>query len=261
MSFSATLSALLVLAMLALSGCVPSAQSQLEEEKEPHYLAGKNRVSTMDYQGAIECFDKALEVNPRSAAAHLELACLFDQKEANPAVAIYHYEEYLKLRPNVGNADVIKQRILACKQALAQTVSLGPITEKVQREFEQLTEENKRLTEENKRLHDELDKLQASNSSQPPAAPARASAPNPITSATQAQRTGSTVAANMTGSTGTQKSGAAASAAKTHTVKPGETPILIARQYGIKVDALMAANPRLDPRRLRVGQALSIPVQ
>jgi LysM repeat protein len=34
---------------------------------------------------------------------------------------------------------------------------------------------------------------------------------------------------------------------------------VIARKYGVKVDALMAANPKLDPRRLQVGQALIIP--
>ena len=34
---------------------------------------------------------------------------------------------------------------------------------------------------------------------------------------------------------------------------------MIARKYGVKVEALMAANPGLDPRRLRVGQTLTIP--
>ena len=43
---------------------------------------------------------------------------------------------------------MVKTRILACKQQLAQTVSLGPVTEKQQREFEQLVEENKRLRED-----------------------------------------------------------------------------------------------------------------
>ena len=48
-------------------------------------------------------------------------------------------------------------------------------------------------------------------------------------------------------------------APRTHTVKAGETPSLIARKYGVKVEALMAANPKLDARRLQVGQALTIP--
>jgi LysM repeat protein len=42
-------------------------------------------------------------------------------------------------------------------------------------------------------------------------------------------------------------------------VKTGETPSLIARKYGVKLEALMAANPNLDPHRLRVGQTLKIP--
>ena len=252
MTFSASVSALLLLALLPLSGCVPSAQSQLDEEKEPHFLAGKNRVSTMDYPGAIECFDKALEVNPQSAAAHFELACLFDQKEANPADAIYHYEHFLKLRPNAGNADIIKQRIYACKQALAQTVVLGPITEKQQRELEQYNDENKRLREENQRLHDELDKLRATGTGIQPAVPAAHATPSVPTQT----RTAAAVAVSAPA---TNHIALPVSSTRTHTVKQGETPTLIARQYGIKLDALMAANPRLDPRRLRVGQALSIP--
>jgi LysM repeat protein len=34
---------------------------------------------------------------------------------------------------------------------------------------------------------------------------------------------------------------------------------MIARRYGVKLDALMAANPKLDPRRLQIGQAVIIP--
>lgn len=256
MTFSASVRVLLLLALLALSGCVPSAQSQMDDEKEPHFLAGKNRVSTLDYQGAIECFDKALEVNPQSAAAHFELACIYDQKDANPADAIYHYEHYLVLRPNAGNADIVKQRIMACKQALAQTVLLGPITDKVQRDyqrqFEQLTEENKRLTDENKRLHDELDKLRAAAVS----SPVTAAVVTPV--AVQPARP---AAVENATSANTSRSASAPAGTRTHTVKAGETPMLIARQYGIKVQALMAANPRLDPRRLRIGQEVAIPAQ
>jgi len=41
----------------------------------------------------------------------------------------------------------------------------------------------------------------------------------------------------------------------------GETPSVIARRYGVKLTALMAANPRVDARRLQVGQALTVPAQ
>ena len=46
---------------------------------------------------------------------------------------------------------------------------------------------------------------------------------------------------------------------RTHTVVAGETAVRIARHYGISLDALLAANPGLEPRRMRVGQILNIP--
>ena len=131
--------ALLLLVGLLLSGCLPSGPK--DEEKEQFFLAGKSRVNTMDFKGAIESFEKAVEVNPKSAPAHFELGWLYDQKEPDPAAAIYHYERYLKLSPNSGKEEMVKTRILACKQQLAQTVSLGPVTEKQTRELEQLVEE------------------------------------------------------------------------------------------------------------------------
>jgi LysM repeat protein len=243
-----------------LSGCTPSGSGPLDEEKEPHFLAGKNRISTMDWTGAIACFDKALQVNPHSASAHFELAWLYDEKEPDPASAIYHYQHFLTERPKAPNADVLKARIVSCKQALAQSVSLGPVTEKVQRQFEQKEEENKRLTEENKHLREELDKwsnyatrLQSLTNQPPPATPNRSAQTTALAQTTPASssRTANSIASgNDSTVSGT---------VRTHTVKGGETPFLIAKKYGVKLEALMAANPSVDPRRLKVGQVLRIP--
>jgi len=247
---------ILLAAALILTGCGPPGLSQSDEQKEPHFLAGKSRISTMDYEGAIQCFEKALEVNPQSASAHLELGCLYDQNHPDPAAAIYHYSHYLQLCRNASNADLVNQHILTCKQELARTVSLGPITEKVQQEFEHLSDENKRLTLENKTLHDELDKwtayarsLQAlTNRGTGIAPPSRAGQPSELAAVSSSN----TATANHVASS-------SATGSHSHTVKPGETPTLIARKYGIKLDVLMAANPGLNARRLQVGQALSIP--
>ena len=150
MTFSVGLfrSVMALLAIFALGGCLRSAPVQLDEEKESHFLLGRTRVSAMDYDGAAESFEKALEVNPRSAAAHFELACLFERREADAATSIYHYQQYMKLRPKADNVETVKQHILALKQELAKTVSLGVVTERQQREFERLVEENRRLNEE-----------------------------------------------------------------------------------------------------------------
>jgi LysM repeat protein len=255
--------ALCLLACVVVGGCIPSGSGPLDEEKEPHFLAGKSRISTLDYEGAIKCFEKALQVNPQSASAHFELAWLYDQKEMKPAAAIYHYDHYLELRPHAGNADLAKQRIMVCKQALAETVSLGPVTEKMQRQFEQVSEENKRLTELNKHLQEELEKWSAYAARMQTLTNQVGAQAAALPRASQATTTARTpVVAVLVQSSAVNAGGGASNSlatARTHTVKAGETPSLIAKKYGVKLEALLAANPNLDPRRLKVGQTLRIP--
>jgi LysM repeat protein len=244
--------ALLLLVGLPLSGCLPSGPK--DEEKEQFFLAGKSRVSTLDFKGAVESFEKAVEVNPKSAPAHFELGWLYDQKESDPAAAIYHYERYLRLSPNSGKEEMVKTRILACKQQLAQTVSLGPVTEKQQRELEQLAEERQRLREDLEKWRAYATRLQNATS--------QASAGSPAPRAVQPPVSGQSPASGASPSNSVSSVWppiAPATSSRTHIVKAGETPTIIARKYGVRVQALMTANPKLDPRRLQVGQALTIP--
>jgi tetratricopeptide (TPR) repeat protein len=240
----------LLFVSFVLSGCLPSAPK--DEEKEPYYLAGKSRINTMDFKGAIESFEKAVEVNPKSAPAHFELGWLYDEKESDPAAAIYHYERFLELAPNSGKEDLVKTRILACKQQLAQTVTLGPVSEKQRREYEQVVEQNKRLQDEVQRWHAYAEWLQGLTNRTVAGAPAARPAQAPDRAATGGISPSNAPSPGRTAAT-------PASSARTHLVKAGENPILIARKYGVSVEALMAANPKINPRRLQVGQALIIP--
>lgn len=45
----------------------------------------------------------------------------------------------------------------------------------------------------------------------------------------------------------------------TYTIRPGDTFFSIARRFGTTVDALIAANPGVDPDRLQVGQVICLP--
>ncbi|HSU53895.1 MAG TPA: LysM peptidoglycan-binding domain-containing protein [Candidatus Dormibacteraeota bacterium] len=244
----------LLLALLALPGCLPTSSTQVDEEKEPHFLEGKSRINSMDFAGAVESFERALEANPRSASAHFELGWLCDQHDSDPAAAIYHYARYLKLHPDGEKADRAKSRINACKQELARTVALGPIAQNLQRDFDQVADENKRLK-------DELEKWQAYyKTARPPAQTNGASLvqARPVQPLVMlSDSTGPTLRSDSVPRTGTPATNR--SATRTHTVKSGETPAAIARKYGIKVDALAAANPKLDARRMQIGQVLNIP--
>lgn len=244
---------------LGLSGCLPPGSDPADEQQEPHYLAGKTRVNSLDFRGAIDSFEKALEVNPRSSSAHFQLGWLFNEKDPDPAAAIYHYEKYLKLRPNADNAELVRQRINACKQDLAKAVLPLPVTPGLQREFEQLAGENQRLK-------DELARWQAHAAGQ-----AR-STTNPTTPVLVMTRPipsggspatspggGAGVGTPATGTSPAQVAPAPAARVRTHTIKPGDSPYSIAKRYGVKLNALMAANPKLEAKRLKVGQTVNIP--
>ncbi|MFM2294122.1 MAG: hypothetical protein RLZZ350_535 [Verrucomicrobiota bacterium] len=254
---------MVVAGLLALAGCTPSASSPLDEQREPHFLTGKSRANSLDYDGAIEAFEKALEVNPQSASAHLELGLLFESRQQDFAAAVYHYDRYLKLHPTAENADLIRQHSLTCKQEIARTVLLAPVQQNMQRDLE-------RATEENRDLRQKLEAWQqfySNNVARMAVNPAPAPRVNPFIPAKpqpQAQpppHPGVTPLPNPA-PTRTAVAAPAPRSTKTlgtHAMKTGETPAAVARKYGVKLDALLAANPNLDAKHLRVGQVITIP--
>lgn len=239
---------------VALSGCLPAGQSQSDEENEPHFVLGKNKVNAMDYQGAIEAFEESLEVNPHSAAAHFELAWLYDEKEPDPAAAIYHYQEYLKFDPSADNADVIKQRIYRCKQQLAADVLPLPSVPASQAQLEELAEQNRQL-------QDEVDKWRAYYASQMAAAKTNLSpAQNNFIPEQAVNPIPMQPAQNVSGQTRvTKHSVNTTTASRTHTVARGETAMGLTRKFRVKLNDLQAANPGVNLNRIRIGQILIIP--
>jgi LysM repeat protein len=262
---------LLPLAMLlgcwGFAGCVPSNELAADEEKEPHFLEGRSRVNSLDYDGAIQSFENALMANPKSASAHFELGWLYDQRKNEPATAIYHYGRFLDTHASGEKADRARTRIVACKQELARTVTLAPVSQSMQKEFDQLTEENRRLREENERWRAYFVRQSGQSGASAPVSPPVAPAKTPVVVVVKNPKTNSARAdtnagANPETEAGTTKAVPTShlTAVKTHTVRTGETPLAIAKKYNIRVETLIAANPRLEPRRMQVGQTLSIPV-
>jgi LysM repeat protein len=276
---------LLATALLAAAGgCSPMDSNPMDEEKEPHYVLGKSRVNAMDYDGAIRAFEESLETNPHSAQAHYQMAMLYENQESDPAAAIYHYQQYLKYDPQADNAEVIRQHIASCKQQLAADVLQLPSAPAAQQQLE-------RLTEENRRLHDQLSQWQAYYAAQQAAAktnaytlqPNRATQPDysvpsalpaqvtslapdevtiqPVATASRASGTPSTGSRSRPTSTSTQNGTlpAGGSPMRTHTVAKGDTLASIARKQGVSLPALEAANPYVNPKKLKAGQVLNLP--
>ena len=248
---------------LLFGGCFSDGDTPVDEQKDPHYLAGRSRVAGMDYRGAVESFEKALEANPRSASAHFELGWLLEEKEPKDfAAAIYHYDHFLKLRPHDDKAEQLRQHIINCKQELARTVSLGPVNQQVQRELDRLNAENVHLAKQVETLTAQLTQA-ALKPAPPPKTNATVVVPPPLAAPTN--RLASAPKRPLTNSGGATNSAVSSSttnsASKSHTVKSGDTPAAIARKYGVSLSALMSANPGLDPKKLRIGQAITVPVK
>ena len=44
-------------------------------------------------------------------------------------------------------------------------------------------------------------------------------------------------------------------------IQPGDTLFSLSRRFGVPLERILAANPRIDPLRLRIGQIICIPAQ
>jgi tetratricopeptide (TPR) repeat protein len=234
----------IVLVTGVMCGCLPSSQSALDEQNEMHFRKGKALVNALDYTGAIESFERALEANPKNSSAHFELGLLCE-RQMDYSAAIYHFERFLKMRPDSDYSDVVRGKINADKMELSKTTLLAPVTQNMQREFEKLAEENKQLRTQLEQARAEVEQWRVHYANQPQS-PTRSSVPPPSPSASANQ---SQPPATPTGRP----------LMRTHTIKSGETLTAIASRYGVKLDALTAVNPGLDPRRMRVGQVINVP--
>jgi len=244
--------------VLALAGCRPGAGGG-DEQKEPYFLRGKNRLQARDYVGAIAGFEKALDVNPRSASAHFELGILYEQQQGDYAAALYHYQRAVTLRGDMPSADLARQRIQECKRELAKTVVMPVSTQNLQKTVDDLRAENQVLKQQ-------LQSWQAYYASRglptnaPAYVPPVTPAPNPARaevspSRLEPARTETPTRPDLTPRAPTPPP----SARKLHTIASGENFGSIARRYRISTAALQSANPTIDERRLRPGQALVIP--
>ncbi len=248
---------------LWLSGCGPFEDSQLDEQKESHFLAGQSRVNSLDYRSAVEEYEKSLEVMPHSASAHFELGWLCEEKTGDPAAAIYHYQRFLEFQPNSNKADLVKSRINNCKMELAKTVSaIGPQPAAAPRDWDKVLAENRDLKAQ-------LAQLRDSRPANPPAATAVpmalitatvTNAPREPAGAVTAEAPRTAAAASPPGRAGAMHPTAAAST-RTYAVKAGDNPAAVARKFGVPLNALLAANPQVRPTHMLVGQVLNIPAQ
>jgi tetratricopeptide (TPR) repeat protein len=248
---------IVALLCVVVAGCRHGTQARSDEQKDPYYLSGKNRLQERDYHGAIEMFEKALDVNPRSASAHFELGVLYDQQVNDYPAALYHYQRAVTINSNFISAELARQRIQGCKRELAKSVVHLPTTESLQKEVDALRSENNELKQRLSLWQNYYAGrgITLSNLMQ--------SASNPVARATQTvfipRNETPPAQASSSRSNAPGPSRPSAGTRRMHTVTSGDTLASIARRYNVRLPALQSANPHIDARRLRPGQTLVIP--
>jgi LysM repeat protein len=262
---------LLVCSAVVWTGCEPSFMSPQEEERDPHFLAGQERARAADIQGAIEEFEAALENNPRSGAAHLELGLINEQKRQDFAEAIYHYQRFLRLRPKATQAENIRERIRACKSDLARTEVIAPVTASLQRDLASATTANVQLRSNVEMLERKVQELEAQLRGRPqvqlqPQAPVFSREPNVPQSDEQTpspvtDNARQPAARRPVQVTPLPRADPPAAQTRTHSVRSGDTITQVARKYGLSVQSIIRANPGVKPERLQIGQELKIPAK
>src|SRR5258706_9131510 len=253
MFFRPCATSLLLLIIAGFCGCESPRGVERDEQKNPHFLEGKERAKARDYKGAIGAFQHALENNTNSSLALFELGMLYekhdDQNEWRYVLALYHYYRAYELRPNAYPADNAKVRIQACRQELAKTESLAPLYPAMQRDLEKLREENSQLRRQVEFLQTQVLGQTVATSNRGPVAAGSQLRNVDISEAGRNSRP-SVVLDHEAGTPGSSRK---------HTVKERETFASIARTYKVRVDSVLAANPGIEPKRLRPGQTVNIP--
>ena len=237
----------------------------MDEEKEAHYLAGKNRLYSHDFRAAKAAFEKSLLVIPKSAAAHLELGLLNYEQFGNYAEAIHHFQRMLEFRPDHPVADRIKDQIQACKLALASEVTLPPVNKRVENEMKQLIKENSALTNMVNQLEGQILKLRNSLARASSGAPATQVGRGPSPELQQASisdvkkatpRVRTPVVREASVDTGTRQNRMHLK----HVLKSGETFYSLARRYRLDFREIQKVNPGLRAKALKIGQVVNIPL-
>lgn len=274
-----------------LSGCLPVSDTPADDEKDPNFIEGRNHYNMMDWKGAVEAYERAVQANPRNATAHFELGVLYQERMKDPISAAFHFQKHLEMRPNSSYREVIRPKLEACKMEIAKTVTFVVVNQEVHKDLARLTDELNIAKKQIEALHGQLAttprvvtqwmKFTVTNyftnyvqvaSAQPVAQQPRVA--NTLTRTNTQQHVTPTAPPNTGGAHRTtlppngpvtradiRPQVSSAPKPRAYTVRSGDTMAEIARKFGVSLPKLQAANPTIQPRNMRVGQTLNIPFQ
>ena len=153
---------ILLLAAL-FAGCKPQAGvTDAREREDPLLRRALRHEQAGDLDAAIKAYSEAVRINPGLARAHLDLALLLHEHKREYVGAVYHYRQYLAMRPDSQKKDMIRERIRLALQLFAATIA-GPDRTAAGSipEIAALNDEKLRLENENTMLKSRITELRS----------------------------------------------------------------------------------------------------
>ena len=242
-------------------GCNSSTGSNVNHEDDPDFVRGKNRLARKDIAGSILSFQKAVANNPANDLAHFELGLIFYSPSSGDSTdyvaACYHFQRHIFLNPDSKHANNIAGFIKVCKKEIAKDIAMAPIPTSEINAIHTLRTQLAKVNADNANLKTQMEAMRGRlNQVNGELGITTASKPvgQPVVSGTPSS--------TLPGSAATSRpSLPAATGRRSHKLKQGENLYALARQYGIPIAEIKAANPRLarNPRDLKVGVTVYIP--
>ena len=242
--------------LVLLAACQQSGPgTDADQERNPYYRKAKALQEEHDYKAAVQFYRKALEVEPDLASAHFALGLLYDDKLGDPIAAIYHYRQFLELKPDSDKRQLVQDFIERARLAVVAKLPQSPVADPG--ELTRLQGEKAALVQENQMLKSRIAELEKTAGA--PAARV-SSAPVPAPTAATATPPASPAPAPPAPAAAAREPGQA----RSHVVQKGDTLFSLAQHYyGTKSawDKIYQANRNVLPNRdqLKIGQELVIP--
>jgi tetratricopeptide (TPR) repeat protein len=238
--------------LFLLVGCddaVPGLPRSLETEDQD-FKQGQLFQKQGESRKALECYLKVIDARRGAAESHLEAGRLCSDLN-DPLPAIYHYNQYIRLKPTSEQRKIVEQMIRTAEKQFMQQLPGRPMEPDAVGSGD-LQEQLRKLRTENDKLKREITDL---TRGQPRATTPPAHGVTPVATATP-ERPVTAAPVTPTGTSGR--------AFATYVVGKNDTLTSISRKaYGTSAranDILKAnANQISSPSALKIGMSLVIP--
>jgi LysM repeat protein len=226
--------------LLFLVGCDDNKDSNARtpEVDEPEFRQGLAYGKQRETRRALECFLRVIDSRKGAAESHLEAGRMYiDLKD--PLPAIYHFNEYIRLKPTSEQSKIVRQMIKTAEKQYLEQIPGRPMEPDAIGSAD-LNTQIQKLKSDNERLKREVSELSRIN------------------------KVGEAPMTNSTSTSSTKPSSTVTKTSTTYIIKANDTLSSISRKfYGTdqrKTEIFNANKTKIkNPAKLQVGMTIEIP--